>query len=256
MTHGTAPLTSSTTGRQKQHTDAPAARRQTSFERHSNMVNIQSVKADPANQLLSPRDTVLLLIDHQPQMFFGISNGDRGGIINATVGLAKAAKVFDVPVVLTTVASETFSGPLMPALADEFPGVQPIDRTTMNCWEDQRVVDAVKATGRPKIVMAGLWTEVCISLASLSATDQGYQVYVPTDACGGVSVEAHNNAVRRMTQQGIIPTTWLTTLLEWQRDWSRTETYEAVTDLVTQHAGAYGLGVTYARAMLGGHTES
>ncbi|MFE7314042.1 hydrolase [Streptomyces sp. NPDC057555] len=217
------------------------------------MVNIQAVKADPAAQLLTPHDSVVVLVDHQPQMFFGTTNTDRGEIINATVALAKSAKVFDVPVVLTTVASKTFSGPLLTPLAEQFPDQKPIDRTTMNCWEDQRVVDAVKATGRPKIVLAGLWTEVCISLASLSATDQGYQVYVPTDACGGVSVDAHNNAILRMSQRGVVPTTWLTTLLEWQRDWSRTETYEPVMDVVTQHAGAYGVGVTYARAMIGGH---
>jgi len=211
------------------------------------------VKAAPAAQLLTPQDSVLLLVDHQPQMFFGTTNADRGEIINATVALAKSAKVFDVPVVLTTVASKTFSGPLLTPVAEQFPDTQPIDRTTMNCWEDERVVDAVKATGRPKIVIAGLWTEVCISLAALSATDQGYQVYVPSDACGGVSVDAHNNAILRMTQRGIIPTTWLTTLLEWQRDWGRTEPYEPVMDVVMQHAGAYGLGVTYARAMIGGH---
>ncbi|MFF2014172.1 hydrolase [Streptomyces sp. NPDC058195] len=217
------------------------------------MVNIQNVKAEPAAQLLSPHDSVVVLVDHQPQMFFGATNVDRGEIINATVALAKSAKIFDVPVVLTTVAATTFSGPLLPPLAEQFPGDQPIDRTTMNCWEDQRVVDAVKATGRPKIVLAGLWTEVCISLAALSAIDQGYQVYVPTDACGGVSVTAHDNAVLRMTEQGVVPTTWLTTLLEWQRDWGRTETYEPVMDVVTQHAGAYGLGVTYAHAMISGH---
>jgi nicotinamidase-related amidase len=217
------------------------------------MVNIQAVKADPAAQLLSPHDSVVVMVDHQPQMFFGTTNADRGEIINATVALAKSAKVFDVPIVLTTVASKTFSGPLLAPLAEQFPDKQPIDRTTMNCWEDQRVVDAVKATGRPKIVMAGLWTEVCISLAALSATDQGYQVYVPTDACGGVSVDAHNNAILRMTQRGVVPTTWLTTLLEWQRDWGRTETYEPVMDVVMQHAGAYGVGVTYARAMISGH---
>jgi nicotinamidase-related amidase len=214
------------------------------------MVNIQSVKADPAAQLLSPQDSVVVMVDHQPQMFFGTTNADRGEIINATVGLAKSAKVFNVPVVLTTVASKTFSGPLLAPLAEQFPDAQPIDRTTMNCWEDQRVVDAVKATGRPKIVMAGLWTEVCISLASLSAAEQGYEVYIPTDACGGVSVAAHDNAIKRMMQQGIVPTTWLTTLLEWQRDWGRTDTYEAVMDVVTQHAGAYGVGVNYARAMI------
>ncbi|WP_424860629.1 hydrolase [Streptomyces sp. MMS24-I29] len=217
------------------------------------MVNTQNVKAGPAASLLSPENSVLLMVDHQPQMFFGTTNADRGDIINATVGLAKSAKVFGVPVVLTTVASKSFSGPLLPQLAEVYPDTEPIDRTTMNCWEDQRVVDAVRATGRPKIVMAGLWTEVCISLAALSAVDQGYEVYVPTDACGGVSVAAHDNAVKRMMQNGVVPTTWLTTLLEWQRDWGRTETYDPVMDVVMQHAGAYGVGVVYARAMLSGH---
>ncbi|MFF9651823.1 hydrolase [Streptomyces sp. NPDC014622] len=217
------------------------------------MVNTQNVKADPAASLLSPENSVLLMVDHQPQMFFGTTNADRGDIINATVGLAKSAKVFGVPVVLTTVASKSFSGPLLPQLAEVYPDTEPIDRTTMNCWEDQRVVDAVGATGRPKIVMAGLWTEVCISLAALSAVDQGYEVYVPTDACGGVSVAAHDNAVKRMMQNGVVPTTWLTTLLEWQRDWGRTETYDPVMDVVVQHARAYGVGVVYARAMLSGH---
>lgn len=216
------------------------------------MVDIENVKADPATSLLEPHDSVVLLVDHQPQMFFGTTSTDRAGIINAAVGLAKSAQVFDVPVILTTVAAKTFSGPLLAPLAELFPGTEPIDRTTMNCWEDPRVVEAVKATGRTRIVMAGLWTEVCIALASLSAAGQGYQVYVPTDACGGVSAEAHDNAVRRMMQRGIVPTTWLTTLLEWQRDWGRTDTYEAVMKVVESHAGAYGLGVAYAHAMLGG----
>ncbi|MDT0468442.1 hydrolase [Streptomyces gibsoniae] len=214
------------------------------------MMNIADVMADPAPSLLAPQDSVVVLVDHQPQMFFGTTSADRGEIINATVALAKAAKVFDVPVVLTTVAAQTFSGALLEPLASQFPGFEPIDRTTMNCWEDAQVVDAVKATGRSRIVMAGLWTEVCIALASLSAKAQGYDVYVPTDACGGVTPEAHENAVRRITQHGIVTTTWLTTMLEWQRDWARTETYEAVMNVVMEHAGAYGLGVAYAHEMI------
>ncbi|WP_440107801.1 hydrolase [Streptosporangium sp. H16] len=215
--------------------------------------NFRNAKPDPAASLLTPQDSVVLLVDHQPQMFFSTTSTDRGSIINATVGLAKGAKIFNIPVILTTVASKTFSGPLLPQLAECFPGVSPIDRTTMNCWEDLRVADAVKATGRPKIVMAGLWTEVCIALAALSAVDQGYQVYVPTDACGGVTAEAHDNAVQRMLQHGVMPLTWLTTVLEWQRDWSRTQTYDAITAVIKEHAGAYGLGVIYAHAMLPGH---
>jgi nicotinamidase-related amidase len=220
------------------------------------MANLRNAKSDPAASLLTPQDSVVLLVDHQPQMFFGTTSSDRGSIINATVALAKGAKVFDVPVILTTVASKTFSGPLLPQLAAEFPGVAPIDRTTMNCWEDPRVVKAVKATGRPKIVMAGLWTEVCIALASLSAVEQGYQVYVPTDACGGVTAEAHENAVQRMLQHGVVPLTWLTTVLEWQRDWARTQTYEGITAVLKGHAGAYGLGLAYADTMLPEHAAA
>ncbi|MFI7613705.1 hydrolase [Nonomuraea terrae] len=220
------------------------------------MADFSNAKPDPASSLLTPQDSVVVLVDHQPQMFFGTTSADRGSIINATVGLAKGAKVFDVPVILTTVQSKSFSGPLLAPLAQLFPGVAPIDRSTMNCWEDPRVVDAVRATGRPKIVMAGLWTEVCIALASLSAAEQGYQVYVPTDACGGVSQEAHDNAVRRMAQHDIVPLTWLTTVLEWQRDWSRTRTYDAVTRVIEEHAGAYGLGVAYAHAMLPSHAAA
>ncbi|MFI9272088.1 hydrolase [Kitasatospora sp. NPDC052896] len=215
-------------------------------------MEIANVQAVPGSALLTPEDSVVVLVDHQPQMFFGTTNTDRAGIINATLGLARSAQVFDVPVVLTTVASTTFSGPLLPALAELFPGTRPIDRTTMNCWEDPRVVDAVKATGRRRIVLAGLWTEVCVSTAALSAVEQGYQVYVPTDACGGVSAEAHQNAVTRMVGHGVVPTTWLTVLLEWQRDWARTQTYDATTEVVKRHAGAYGLGVIYAHAMFGG----
>jgi nicotinamidase-related amidase len=214
------------------------------------VVNINDVQAVPAKSLLSPQESVLVMIDYQPQMFFGTTNADRGEIINSALGLGKAAKVFGVPVILTSVAAKTFSGPMLHPLLDVFSGDEVIDRTTMNAWEDPRVVDAVKATGRSRIVMAGLWTEVCISTAALSATDQGYQVYVPTDACGGVSVAAHENAIRRMSQHGVVPSTWLTTMLEWQRDWARTETYEAVMNVVMAHAGAYGQGVVYAHSMI------
>jgi nicotinamidase-related amidase len=213
-------------------------------------VNINDVRSGPARQLINPDESVVVLIDYQPQMFFGTTNADRGEIINAALGLGKAAKVFDVPVILTTVAAETFSGPMLPPLIEAFPDQETIDRTTMNAWEDPRVVDAVKATGRTRIVMAGLWTEVCIATASLSALEQGYQVYVPTDACGGVSAAAHENGIRRMTAAGVVPSTWLTTMLEWQRDWGRTKTYDAVMNVVMQHAGAYGQGVVYAHSMV------
>ncbi|MET9682884.1 hydrolase [Streptomyces coeruleorubidus] len=217
------------------------------------MVDIAEVTAAPSPDLLTPDNCAVLFVDHQPQMFFGTGSGDRTAIINATVGLAKAARTFDVPVVLSTVAAESFSGPLLPQLADVFPEQKVIDRTTMNAWEDLDFVEAVKSTGRKKLVLAGLWTEVCVVLPTLSALAQGYEVYVVTDASGGVSPQAHEHAVQRMIQAGAVPVTWVQVLLELQRDWARTETYAATTDVVKEHAGAYGLGVVYAHAMIGAH---
>ncbi|KOV96136.1 hydrolase [Streptomyces sp. NRRL B-3648] len=217
------------------------------------MADIAQVTASPSPDLLTPDNCAVLFVDHQPQMFFGTGSGDRTAIINSTVGLAKAAKVFDVPVVLSTVAAESFSGPILPQLADVFPEQKIIDRTTMNAWEDPAFVEAVKATGREKLVIAGLWTEVCVVLPVLSAIAQDYEVYVVTDASGGVSPQAHEHAVQRMIQGGAVPVTWVQVLLELQRDWARGETYVPVTDVVKEHGGTYGLGLVYAQAFIGGH---
>ncbi|MGW0581964.1 hydrolase [Streptomyces sp. NPDC002920] len=217
------------------------------------MVDINEVTASPSADLLTPGNCAVLFVDHQPQMFFGTGSGDRTAIINATVGLAKAARTFELPVVLSTVAAESFSGPLLPQLADVFPEQKIIDRTTMNAWEDLAFVDAVKATGRKKLVIAGLWTEVCVVMPTLSALAQGYEVYVVTDACGGVSPQAHEHAVQRMVQGGAVPVTWVQVLLELQRDWARAETYGATTGVVKEHGGAYGLGIVYAQAVIGAH---
>jgi nicotinamidase-related amidase len=212
-------------------------------------MSVSDARAVPAQSLVTPDDCVVMLIDHQPQMFFGTSSSDRSAIINAAVALAKSANAFNVPVILTTVMAKTFSGPLLPPLAEVFPDVDPIDRTNMNAWEDERVVEAVRATGRPKLVIAGLWTEVCVAFPALSAIQQGFAVYAVTDACGGVSEEAHRNAVERMLQDGVAPLTWLTFLLELQRDWAREESYPLVARIVQEHGGAYGLGIEYAYAM-------
>ncbi|MER5716254.1 hydrolase [Streptomyces sp. NPDC002132] len=217
------------------------------------MVDISEVTASPSPDLLTPDNCAMLFVDHQPQMFFGTGSGDRTAIINSTVGLAKAAKAFDVPVVLSTVAADSFSGPILPQLADVFPEQKIVDRTTMNAWEDLAFVEAVKATGREKLVIAGLWTEVCVVLPALSALAQGYEVYVVTDASGGVSPQAHEHAVQRMVRAGAVPVTWVQVLLELQRDWARTDTYEATTGVVKEHGGTYGLGIVYAEAVLGAH---
>jgi len=217
------------------------------------MVNTAEVTATPSAELLTPDNAVILLIDYQPQMFFGTGSDDRGSIINAAVGLGMAAKVFDVPIILTTVAADTFSGPMLPALAELFPDHKLIDRTSMNAWEDDNVVEAIKATGRKKIVIAGLWTEVCVVMPTLSAIGQGYEVYVVADACGGVTAQAHQHAIHRTLRAGAVPMTWLQVLLELQRDWARSTTYDSVMNVVTARAGAYGQGVVYAKRFLSAH---
>jgi nicotinamidase-related amidase len=203
----------------------------------------------PGKDLLDPANHILVLIDHQPQMAFATQSIAIAELRNNVTGLAKSAKAFNVPTILTTVAEKSFSGPIFPEIQAVFPDQAPIDRTTMNTWEDRRITDQVNALGRSKIVMAALWTEVCGVEPVLSALDQGFEVYFVTDASGGVSSEAHDMAVQRMVQAGAHPITWLQYLLELQRDWARGGTYEAVTGIVREHGGGYGLGLIYAKEM-------
>jgi nicotinamidase-related amidase len=212
-------------------------------------------KGGASPRLLTPQNSMLLLIDHQPQMAFASHSIDLQLLINNVTGLAKSAKIFNVPVVLTTVASKTFSGPIFSTVQEVYPEYDPIDRTTMNSWEDQKLVQAVRQTDRKKLIMAALWTEVCLATASISALDDGYEVYIVTDASAGVTLEAHEMAIQRMIQAGAVPVTWLQVLLEWQRDWARQETYNAVMNVAKEHAGGYGLGINYAKTMLGEHAS-
>lgn len=204
-------------------------------------------------ELLTPNNCVLILIDHQPQMFFGVESASRQTIINNVVGLAKTANIFKVPTILTTVAAKSFSGPLIPELQAVFPAQTPIDRTSMNSWEDKNFVAAVEKTGRKKLVIAALWTEVCLAFPAISAIQAGYEVYAVVDASGATTAEAHNAAIQRMLQCGVIPVTWVQVLCELQRDWARQDTYDAVMQLAKEHAGAYGLGIFYAQSMFVGH---
>lgn len=201
-------------------------------------------------ELLNPQNSAVIFIDHQPQMAFGVANIDRQQLKNNTVGLAKAAKIFNVPTIYTSVETESFSGYIWPELLAVHPESKPIERTSMNSWEDQKFVEAVKATGRKKLVMAALWTEVCLNFSTLMAIEAGYEVYIVTDASGGTSVDAHERSIDRMVQAGAIPVTWQQVLLEYQRDWARKETYDAVMGLVQEHSGAYGMGVDYAYTMV------
>src|SRR5579862_9775288 len=173
--------------------------------------------------LLTPENSTLLLIDHQPFQFSNLHSHEPTMIINNTLAIAKTAKVFGVPTILTTVVEER-GGYLLKALQDVFPDQKPINRTFINAWQDKRVVDAVKKTGRPKLVIAALWTEICLAMPVLHALGDGYDVYFVSDASGGVSVEAHEMAVRRMIQAGAVPMTWMAVQGEWQRDWAREDT--------------------------------
>lgn len=204
---------------------------------------------DPKLALLTAQNSTLLLIDFQPQMIFGVHSHDRQLLRNNVEGLTKAAKAFDVPTILTTVAAKSFSGPMISEITGVFPEHTLYDRTSMNTWDDTRVVSEIGKAGRPKLVIAALWTEVCLVMPALEAMDAGYEVYIVTDACGGTSAEAHDMAIERLVQAGAIPVTWQQVMLEWQRDWARVETYDAVNDIVRQHSGAYGIGVGYAHDM-------
>jgi len=202
-------------------------------------------------EVLTPANCQIIFIDHQPQMAFGVQSIDRQVLKNNTVALAKAAKVFNIPTIITTVETESFSGNTYPELLDVFPGQDILERTSMNSWDDQKVRDALKSSGKKKVVVAGLWTEVCNNSFALCAMLEGdYEIYMVADASGGTSKEAHDFAMQRMIQAGVIPVTWQQVMLEWQRDWAHKETYTAVMDIVREHSGAYGMGVDYAYTMV------
>ena len=207
-------------------------------------------------ELLNPQNSAIIFIDFQPQMTFGVANIDRQTLFNNVMLLAKAAKIFKVPSILTTVETKSFSGNMWPQLLDIFPDREPIERSSMNSWEDAKFVEAVAATGRKKLIMAALWTEVCLAFPALEALKAGYEVYAVEDASGGTSVTAHNAAMRRIEQAGVVPVTSLQVLLEYQRDWAHKETYDDVIATVKEHCGAYGQGVEYAYTMVHGAPAS
>ncbi|AOF92860.1 hydrolase [Sinorhizobium sp. RAC02] len=205
----------------------------------------------PGSLLISPKDHTLIMIDFQSQMAFATKSIDAVNLRNNAALVAHGAKGFGVSTILTTVAEKTFSGPMFTEITEAFPGQALLDRTSMNTWEDAAVIDEVNRIGKKRLVMCGLWTSVCIVGPSLSALDQGFEVYVITDACGDISTEAHDRAVDRMVQAGVRPMTSLQYLLELQRDWARTETYEMTTGIAKKFGGAYGLGIIYAKTMFG-----
>ncbi len=205
----------------------------------------------PGKSLISPTDHTLILIDFQSQMSFATKSIAPELLRNNAALISRAAKSFGVSTILTTVAEKSFSGPMFDEITDAFPGQPLLDRTSMNTWEDAAVIEEVNRIGKERIVLAGLWTSVCIVGPAASAIDQGFDVYFIADACGDISEEAHERAVQRMIQLGAKPMTSLQYMLELQRDWARTETYDSTTGIAKEFGGAYGLGIKYAKTMFG-----
>jgi nicotinamidase-related amidase len=206
------------------------------------------LKDSELTSVIAKEDAVLLLIDHQPQMIFAArSSTDPQNLVNNVTALAKMARLFQIPTILTSIEAESFGGHLIPELREVFPGQEVIDRTFINAWQDGRIRDAVASTGRKKLIIAGLWTEVCLALAALSAKEQGVDVYAVVDASAGSSHAAHDAAIQRMVQAYVVPVSVAQLLSEFQRDWARKETYGPTNEIVKQHMGAWGQGVTYVK---------
>lgn len=201
------------------------------------------------NSLLRPEESVLVLIDHQPFQLTNVNSHDPQAVVNNTTALAKAAKAFNVPTILTSVVAAR-GGVLFKHITNVFPGQEVIDRTTLNTWEDQRCVDLVKATGRKQLIIAGLYTEICVAMPVIQALGEGWDVTVVTDACGGVSVEAHQVAIQRMIAAGANVMTWLALASEWQRDWARTEHIAELTDVLIAHLGGGGIAYMWEQQLL------
>jgi len=205
-------------------------------------------------EFLTPNNCALALIDYQPAMFFGVQSHDRMLVLQNAITLAKTGKLFGIPTILSTVAKDSFSGPLAPELTSVFPNQTVIDRTSINAWLNADFRKAVEATKRKKIVLAGLWTEACVLFPTLELLKAGYEVYVPTDACGDVSVEAHERSVQRLIQAGATPITSLQFLFELQQDWAQGNTYNGVMEILKAHS-PYGIQVRFSKWALGEHAS-
>lgn len=200
--------------------------------------------------LLDPSSCALVFVDQQAGLAFGVGSEDRQTLLNNAVALARTAKAFALPIVASTSATKVYSGPMMPAIQRAIPHVVAIDRRNMNAWEDEKVRAAIVGTGRKRLLISGMLTEACVSFLALSARAENYDVFVVGDACGGLTAQSHELALRRMQAAGVQMTSWIQVLLELQRDWTRHDTYDAARAVVEDFAGGYGIGLAYARDMI------
>jgi nicotinamidase-related amidase len=187
------------------------------------MSDVTPIRDPITDSMLTPQNAVLALIDYQPEQYAGVGSVGHDELLAHVTMLGRVATSFELPVVLSTVYVKHGMSGTNKELRDALPGVPEIDRTTMNSWEDAEFVAAIERTGRKKLVIAGLWTEVCVVFPTLDALREGYQVYVVVDAIGGVSRVAHESAMQRMIQAGAIPISVLALACELQRDWGRPE---------------------------------
>ncbi|RXM50545.1 MULTISPECIES: hydrolase [unclassified Chryseobacterium] len=216
------------------------------------VVSVTAFAQNAGKSMLNPTNHALVLIDHEGQMAFATKSISMEELRNNVALISGGSKIFNIPTVVTTVAEKSFAGPVFPEISEVYPEATSgyVDRTTMNTWEDVNAHKAITGKNKKKLVLAGLWTSVCVVGPALSAIDEGYEVYIITDASGDISKEAHDQAVTRMVQAGARPITSVQYVLELQRDWSRKETYKPVNDLMKKYGGAYGLGIQYAQDML------
>ena len=195
---------------------------------------------------LTPYNSTIVLLDYQSRFALTLSSLSGKIPVHNAVNLAKVAITFSIPTILTTVGETTFGGPILSKLQEVFPDQNPIDRMTINPWEEGRIITAVEKTGRHKLVVAGLWTDFGVALFVLGALHAGYDVYTVVDACGDVSARAHRIAVERMIQEGTVPMTWLQLLLTFHHESSSPDAYKMLLNIVNDHANLYGLDMQYA----------
>lgn len=205
----------------------------------------------PIHGRLTPNNCTVILMDYQSQYASTISSTHRDILIHNAVNLAKIARTFNIPALLTTIGESSFGGPIFSRLQEIFPDQKPIDRTTLSLFEDTRVLGTMERIGRNKLVIAGLWTDFGVAPSARRARQLGYEVFMVVDACGDVSLRAHHVAIQGLLQEGVTPITWLQMLLALHYDWAPPEAYEALLHIATDHASAYGLEIQYARTGLG-----
>jgi nicotinamidase-related amidase len=194
---------------------------------------MSSIRDPLADHLITPQNAALVLIDYQPEQFADVRSMDPDLLLENIVSTVKLAKLFDVPIVHSTVNVATGRNePTVPELAELLEDAPPIDRTTLNAWEDADFLDAVRATGRRKLILCALWTEICMAFPALDALREGYEAYPVVDAIAGTSLEAHRAGLERVTQAGGKPISWVSLACELQRDWAREETVAGVVEIV------------------------